>query len=40
MTMANLKPQSLMYLEAFKQMPPIASLEPQTVRDMFAMAPQ
>jgi acetyl esterase len=39
MTMANLKPQSLMYLEAFKQMPPIASLEPQTVRDMFAMAP-
>jgi acetyl esterase len=39
MTMANLKPQSQMYLEAFKQMPPIASLEPQTVRDMFAMAP-
>jgi acetyl esterase len=39
MTMANLKPQSQLYLEAFKQMPPIASLEPQTVRDMFAMAP-
>jgi acetyl esterase len=37
--MANLKPQSQLYLEAFKQMPPIASLEPQTVRDMFAMAP-
>jgi acetyl esterase len=39
MKMANLKPQSQMYLEAFKQMPAIASLEPQTVRDMFAMAP-
>jgi acetyl esterase len=39
MKLANLKPQSQMYLEAFKQMPAIASLEPQTVRDMFAMAP-
>jgi acetyl esterase len=39
MKMANLKPQSQMYLEAFKQMPAIASLEPQTVRDMFALAP-
>ncbi|MDF2857520.1 MAG: esterase [Neobacillus sp.] len=39
MTMANLKPQSQLYLEAFKQMPALASLDAQTVRDMFAMAP-
>jgi acetyl esterase len=37
--MANLKPQSQLYLEAFKQMPALASLDAQTVRDMFAMAP-
>ncbi|KKK36885.1 esterase [Mesobacillus campisalis] len=37
--MANLKPQSQMYLEAFKQMPAIHSLDPQAVRDLFAMAP-
>jgi acetyl esterase len=37
--LANLDPQALVYLEAFKQMPPIQSLDAQTVREMFALAP-
>ncbi|WP_244933573.1 alpha/beta hydrolase [Neobacillus mesonae] len=37
--MVNLSPQVKAYLEAFNQMPPLQTLKPQQVRDMFAGAP-
>ena len=37
--MANLDPQAKAYLEMFSQMPLIQSLDAQTVREMFALAP-
>ena len=37
--MANLHPQAKAYLEVFNQKPAIETMEPQTVREMFAMAP-
>ncbi|WP_078544761.1 alpha/beta hydrolase [Litchfieldia alkalitelluris] len=37
--MGNLNEQSKTYLEMFSQMPALQSLDAQTVRDMFAMAP-
>ncbi|MCQ6279505.1 alpha/beta hydrolase [Bacillus sp. EB600] len=37
--MINLDPQAKLYLEMFSQMPTIQALEPQSVRDMFALAP-
>ncbi|WP_247747257.1 alpha/beta hydrolase [Alkalihalobacillus sp. BA299] len=37
--MPNLDPAAKAYLEVFNQMPPIQSMEPQTVREMFAQAP-
>lgn len=37
--MANLNSQAQLYLEGFKQMPALHLLEPQTVREMFALAP-
>lgn len=37
--MANLDPQAKLYLEMFSQMPVIHSLDYQTVREMFALAP-
>ncbi|MGO4890592.1 alpha/beta hydrolase [Anaerobacillus sp. MEB173] len=37
--MPQLDPQSIVYLEGFNQMPVIQSMEPQTVREMFAQAP-
>lgn len=37
--MANLDPQAKLYLEMFSQMPAIHSLDYQTVREMFALAP-
>ncbi|WP_260871583.1 alpha/beta hydrolase [Bacillus sp. X1(2014)] len=37
--MANLDPQAKAYLEMFSQMPLIQTLDAQTVREMFALAP-
>ncbi|WP_223587951.1 alpha/beta hydrolase [Neobacillus bataviensis] len=37
--MANLDPQAKVYLEMFSQMPALQSLDAQTVREMFALAP-
>ncbi|MFF2445555.1 alpha/beta hydrolase [Neobacillus sp. NPDC058068] len=37
--MANLDPQAKAYLEMFSQMPLMQSLDAQTVREMFALAP-
>lgn len=37
--MVNLDPQAKLYLEMFSQMPTIQALDPQSVRDMFALAP-
>lgn len=37
--LANLDPQAKAYLEMFSQMPLIQSLDAQTVREMFALAP-
>ncbi|MEH7309021.1 alpha/beta hydrolase [Neobacillus drentensis] len=37
--MANLDPQAKVYLEMFSQMPLIQTLDAQTVREMFALAP-
>ena len=37
--MANLHSQAKAYLEVFNQKPAIETMEPQAVRDMFAMAP-
>jgi acetyl esterase len=37
--LANLDRQAKVYLETFKQMPAIQSMDPQTVREMFALAP-
>mgnify|MGYP001179512706 CR=1 FL=1 len=37
--MSKLRPESKAYLEAFSQMPPIESMEPQAVREMFSQAP-
>lgn len=37
--MANLDPQAKVYLEMFAQMPTIHSMDAQTVREMFALAP-
>ncbi|MEH7275798.1 alpha/beta hydrolase [Neobacillus vireti] len=39
MVLANLNPQAKAYLEMFYQIPLLQTLEPQTVRDMFAQAP-
>lgn len=39
MSLANLHPQAKAYLEMFSQMPAIETMEPQSVREMFAMAP-
>ncbi|MFC7062579.1 alpha/beta hydrolase [Halobacillus seohaensis] len=37
--MANLDPQSKLYLETFNQMPALHKMDPQTVREMMAQAP-
>ena len=38
-SLANLDPQAKLYLEMFSQMPLIQTLDAQTVREMFALAP-
>lgn len=37
--MANLSKESIAHLEVFNQLPPLESMEPQAVRDMFSEAP-